>query len=468
MNDGFPPLVLAPPESRPRRKESGRTVPLPSEVLAKRQEIAQILNVKLDKLSRHLKSLSDDERRAIFYKLEHEIAVADPRTTLAGTDLKPIAQPSPEVVYAIPKQESLSKLIQQVDKFATAPIKKQHVPHEWLAHLKDIQEADPKDRLSDDLRKRYSRLTKSTSVICEIEFLSLERGPNQQKKEIESWIADLQQAFAQGVHGHFFEHEMIPPTCRAVIRCTGSMFKRIVEEPEWIERIRSIESRPRFQTFHEILEAFRFQDLAAIPSPPQDAPIVCIVDSGVTAGNPFLEKVVRNNFAKSFLKKDVDNPNDEHGHGSAVASLASYYSLSLAAGAANTPKLWIANARILDKSNQIEDERLFSRILEDVVVFFKEKGVRIFCLAIGDDRKVWGDATRRVLPRKSWVARRIDQLSRKHDVVFVTCTGNIDLKELTDFAKQGNEYPEYLASEAAQLLDPGQAALAITVRAIAP
>ena len=83
----------------------------------------------------------------------------------------------------------------------------------------------------------------------------------------------------------------------------------------------------------------------------------------------------------------------------------SYYSLNLAAGAQTQPRLWIANARILNADNQIEDERLFSRVLEDVVVFYKKKGLRIFCLALGDDRKVWGESTRRALPRKSWVAR---------------------------------------------------------------
>ena len=32
---------------------------------------------------------------------EHEKPV-DPATTLSGTDLKPVAQPTPEIVYAVP------------------------------------------------------------------------------------------------------------------------------------------------------------------------------------------------------------------------------------------------------------------------------------------------------------------------------------------------------------------------------
>ena len=109
--------------------------------------------------------MNEEERRAVFYKLEHEKPV-DPATTLSGTDLKPIAQPTPEIVYAVPRQESLSKLAKKLDDFATGPVKKDHVPNEWLAYLVDIQEADPKDRLSDDMREQYAALAKSKSLIC--------------------------------------------------------------------------------------------------------------------------------------------------------------------------------------------------------------------------------------------------------------------------------------------------------------
>jgi hypothetical protein len=234
------------------------------------------------------------------------------------------------------------------------------------------------------------------------------------------------------------------------------MFKRLVEESEWIQRIRSIESRPQFQTFSEVLEAFRFPNLAPISSPAQDAPVVCIVDSGVTSGNAFLSKVVRTKLSKSFLKKKPDNVNDENGHGSAVASLASYYNLNIASGAENQPRVWIASARILDENNQIEDERLFSKVLEEVVVHFSKKGLRIFCLAVGDVRKVWGDSSRRVLPRKSWVARRIDQLSRQwartsSKAVDITIH---EFQVALSFPGEIRQYVELVARELERLVGP--------------
>lgn len=466
MNDGFPPLQLAAPETHKRRSGKGQFVPLPPEVLARREEIAQVLHVKVSELSTRLKSLSPDQRKAIFYKLEHDAPAA--LANLSGTDLKAIAQPTPDVIYAIPRTDSLDKLTSKIEVFRTDPIVNQHVRNDWLAHLKSISEADPLDRLSADLRERYASLIKQNHVICEIEFLTFVAGKNKQRKELEDWISELQKLFAGGVHGNYFEHELMPPTCRAVIRCSGATFKALVEEPRWIERIRWIESKPKFQTFSEVLQAFRMQDLHPIDSPTADAPVVCIIDSGVNSGNPFLAKVVRDDLSKSFLSKEPDDASDGNGHGSAIASLASYHMLNLAEGAHNQPKVWIANARILNEDNQIEDERLFSRVLDEVVTFYAARGVRIFCLAVGDDRKIWGDTSRKILPRKSWVARRIDQLSRKHDVIFVTCTGNIDLQDVTDFTKKGTTYPNYLSDETCQLLDPGQAALAVTVGSIAP
>lgn len=464
MNEGFPPLQLSAPEERLKRGDKGRNIPLPPEVLARRHEIAAILNVKVQQLSSQLRNLNDSQRKAVFYKLGHEGVLT--QQALVGTKLKVIAQPSADIILAVPTTDNLDALAGKIDAFGSGQITKQHAPSEWLAYLTDIQRADPQDRLADDLRSSYGDLIQSLMVICEIELRSVKQGKNQQKQEIESWLGELQGGFAAGVHGSLFEHEMMLPTCRAVIRCTGAMFRRLVEESEWIERIRWFDSRPQFQTFHEVVENFSVQDLAPLTLPAGDAPTVCIVDSGVTSGNPFLAGVVNEDLSRSFLLDQPNNPNDEHGHGSAVASLAAYYGLNLAQGSENRALVKIANARILDASNQIEEERLFSKILQDVVEYFVPRGIRIFCLAVCDQRLVWGPNSRRTMPRKSWVARRIDQLSRQHDIVFVTCTGNLTRQEVAAFLNDGRDYPHYLSDESAQLLDPGQAALAISVGSV--
>src|SRR5690606_28623385 len=106
-----------------------------------------------------------------------------------------------------------------------------------------------------------------------------------------------------------------------------------------------------------------FEKLGPITPPNADAPVICVIDSGISSGNPFLQPVTREELLKSFLTGAPENPSDENGHGSGVASLAAYYALKLAEGEENIGRAWIAGARILDAGNQIEEKRLLSKII---------------------------------------------------------------------------------------------------------
>lgn len=148
-------------------------------------------------------------------------------------------------------------------------------------------------------------------------------------------------------------------------------------------------------------------------------------------------------------------------------------------GGTNSAAAFIASARITNDDGELdtpyEDDdgvhrvlqaRLLSNVLKDVVNHFRPLGVRIFVLSFNIVGHIWSQATRRLVPRNSWVARTIDQLSREHDVVFVTITGNISPADVKDLLAD-RRYPDYLRNPVAKLLDPGHAALAVTVGSIA-
>lgn len=468
MNNEFPPKQLAPPQIERRRPDKPSRQPLAPELLAKRGEIARILGLKIDGLNKLYSRLTNEQRKAIFLKITHEGTIT--KDTFAGTGLKPLIDRSDRVTLVVPKDENLERLDEKIKKFATeAPTDAGFVPGQDFARFENIELGDPNDRLSDELFAEYETLCKSNWVICEIEIISLHQGPKQQRAELEQIRQALHAAFSSGVHGTLFEHqEHGDGCCRAVIRCTGKMFKRLVEETQWQRAISWFEPKPRFETFHTVWHNFAFDRLQPIQSPPGDAPTVCIVDSGVSAGNPFLEPVARIDLLKSFLKNSPDQPFDENGHGSGVASLAAYYALNLEEGAENTPKCWIASARILGADNQVEPERLFGKVLEEVVATFQPLGVRIFNLSVADLAKGWNQESKRTQPRSSWTARTIDRLSREFDVVFVVATGNLHPNDIRHSIQAGNDYPNYLLARDSRILDPGQAALAISVGSIAP
>lgn len=465
MNTEFPPLRIPAPQVADRRKEKPRPIPIKPERLQRRQEIARRLVDQINPLSQSLHQMTDAERKAVFYKLEHEAPV-----DLAGTDLKALAEHSEHFTLAIPKKDNLEKLAGKIEAFGTGELKKGHAPNEQLAdRIIKIVRGDPKDRLSQALFEQYDQLVQQDWVICEIEMVSLAQGNTKQRKELQQVRHALQQAFGSaGANGNFFEHEESGGSCRAVIRCTGRLLKALVEGPDWLTRISWFDARPRFETFFTVLQDFSVDALGATSGPSESAPAVCIVDSGVTSGNPFLTPVARTDLLKSFLRKAPTQPADEHGHGSGVASLAAYYVLNLDHGATNSGKIWIASARVLDANNEVEEERLFSKVLAEVVDTFVPLGIRIFNLSVNVINRKWNAEAKRTIPRRSWIARTIDRLSRERDIVFVVSTGNIFKDEVRSYIAGGTLYPAFFADEEAAILDPAQAALALTVGSISP
>lgn len=465
MNEEYPPIQFSPPQVAERRRERPRLVPVSQEEIARRAEVVRRLKEQITPLSERLRSLSEDERRAVFFKLEHESPVP-----LVGTGLKKISEPSARVTLAIPTSDNLDKLSARLDSYEqSVPSEGGFLPNATLANrLQSIAEAAPTDRLSGELLEQYNDLIRQDWVICEIEMLSVARGERQRREELRAIRHELMNAFRSRTRGDIFEHEEIKGTARAVIRCTGELFRELVEGPAWQRRITWFEGRPSFESFYVTNEQFSIERLGRFISPPADAPVVCVIDSGVTPGNAFLQPVIKERLSRSFLKRATDNPHDQIGHGSGVGSLVAYYALNMAEGGENQASVWIASARILNELNTIEDERLFSAVVREVVQHFVPLGIKIFNLSVNDFNLSWNQNAKRTTPRRSWTARAIDQISHEYDVVFVVSTGNLMIVEVNDLLRSGKTYPAYLSDEDASVRDPGQAALALTVGSVVP
>jgi hypothetical protein len=464
MNQDFPLFSLTQPQTAQRRSAKSSFVPLPAEKIEQRQEKANNLRRQAQAISRKLQEMSPDERKTVLIKLEHEKKIS-----LIGTDLKPISESS-HFTLAVPRTEKLDNLEKKIEIFGEGELKKGQPDHPFLAYLNTIKQASPKDRLCQIFFEQYDELIQRDWMICEIEMMSLEKGAKQQIQELQKIREEISNLFQNRIKGWLFEHEEIKGTCRAVIKCKGKIFQELVEGQKWQTKIVYFDARPQFETFDQTFKNFQVQNLGEFISPPQDAPMVCIVDSGVTIGNPFLKPVVREDLIRSYLKaeSDKDNPYDEYGHGSGVASLVSYYALNLYPNAENQGKVWIASARLLNKENEIEDERLFSMILKDIVQDFNLLNIKIFNLSVQFTNRKWYEEAKRTVPRRSWIARTIDKLSREYDVIFVTITGNISNRDVKHYHEDGSPYPKYFRDDESSIYDPGQAALAITVGSIAP
>ena len=199
------------------------------------------------------------------------------------------------------------------------------------------------------------------------------------------------------------------------------------------------------------------QDLDESPAPPEDAPGIVVLDSGLVAGHPILAPAVGD--AQSFLSGRSDT--DEHGHGTFVSGIALYDNVAeCVRNRRFVPELRLFSGRILDDRNEGDPRFVENQVDEAVRYFVENYNCRIFNISYGDRNKPYQGR------HVSGLAVTLDALSQELDVLFVVPTGNYtgDDDGPSDWRA---EYPHYLTGETSTLLDPAPALNALTVGSLA-
>jgi hypothetical protein len=221
--------------------------------------------------------------------------------------------------------------------------------------------------------------------------------------------------------------------------------------------IRIVDLPPKFGLEPQLF-ACDIQDIGDVSAPPEGTPIVSVLDSGIVAGHPLIGPALGD--AQGFI-----NPNrsehDDNGHGTRVAGIALYGDIEECARSKSfIPQLRLVSGKILDE-NAEGDPRLIENIIDEAVRYFHDAyGCRIFNISFGDQNKPYLGGHLKGL------AYTLDQLSRELNILFVVPTGNFLGVDgfPTDWK---NDYPDYLFSEHARLLDPAPALNVLTVGSVA-
>ncbi|MDA8335046.1 MAG: S8 family peptidase [Peptococcaceae bacterium] len=219
--------------------------------------------------------------------------------------------------------------------------------------------------------------------------------------------------------------------------------------------VRMIDLPPLYQL--EVGLAHRsLRDLPQIPLLEGSAPGIAVLDSGLNTNHPLLGPAVGD--AQSFLAGL--GPEDENGHGTMVAGLALYGDVEehLRAGRF-TPGLRLFSGRITDASNY-SPGFLENHVIDAVDYFSTHYGCRVFNLSIGDVNKPYKGGHVRGL------AAVLDVLARRYNVLFVVSAGNF-------WGADGcpgdwrADYPHYLLTGEARIIDPAPALNVLTVGSLA-
>jgi len=189
------------------------------------------------------------------------------------------------------------------------------------------------------------------------------------------------------------------------------------------------------------------------PPPPDKAPGVCILDSGLTTAHPLLAAAIGD--ARGYVEPDMEpHDNESKGHGTFVGGLALYGDIAECIRKSKfIPSLRLFSAKIF-KDDDSDDTQFVEKALEKAVrEFHDEYGCRIFNLSYGDLNKIYDGRHLKGL------AYTLDLLSRELGVLFIVPTGN--LEDIPENAKE--LWPHYLYDESCRLLDPAPSLNAITV-----
>lgn len=236
------------------------------------------------------------------------------------------------------------------------------------------------------------------------------------------------------------------------VRCTATVANRLLHHRD----VRTVDLPPRLGLEQSLLHV-DVQGLEDVPAPPDSAPGIVVLDSGLAAGHPMLAPAVGD--AQTYL--DGTTPADEHGHGTMVAGIALYGDV---AGCVRDrrfiPSLRLFSGRVLDDQNEGQPRLIHNQVASAVRYFVEQYGCRVFNLSYGDHNKPY---QKRHL---TGLAVTLDALSRDLEVLFVVPTGNFkgDQDGPADWRA---EYPAYLNNDRAPLLDPAPAFNALTVGSLA-
>ena len=457
--------ILPPPKELQRRPGKSQFAPPPTR---DRADQAELVRGGIQTIQSVVAALTPEQKRAVYVKLESGPGHALQESDLQKVGLIPIRQNGRQVTVALATDTNLTAFEQRVDQYETSVVPTGKYPRHatLIANLEQAPAILPiEDRTSDSFQSERAGLVKKTWANVKLEISPLspkDESPQALKKALDEAFSKLTKAFGQGVQGQVFDHiyDGSDRTITLNVRIQGKLLDTMLKSSDW-SFITWFDTLPRFKTLSEELRDFEIKG-KTILAPPQQAPIICVIDTGLLAANALLKPAIAPRMEKSFNSNAPNSTTDGVNHGTGVAGLAIYHDLSGKLAATTfSPTAWIANARILDDTDSLGEGQLFAKVLEDAIRHFHKLGCRIFNLSVCDRDKPYH-------PRNPLdVAEMVDTLASELDVLIIVSTGNLLLDDINHHHTNGTKYPDFLRLPASRILDPAQAVNAITVGSVA-
>lgn len=308
----------------------------------------------------------------------------------------------------------------------------------------------PEDRISDRLA---AELDVDEPLLFDVECWFVPDG-----EKLDEWLAEIR-TYLEELDGEWLDQFVSSRAGVAVARCRGPV--AAVRGVAELDQVAVVDRVPQPRITHADLAALQDIGDLTVAAPDSDAPVVGIIDSGIRAGHPLLEPAVAEGTA--LHDEFAGQGEDELGHGTRVAGIVLYGDVQAAAKARRfEPPFWLASVRVLDGTGYVPEAASFLRVISDAVEHLAEVWeAKVINISIGDSDSPYSGG------KSTPVAAALDSLARRFDLVIVVSAGNLSLGDLQPHEQTASKYPIYLAQKGCEVLDPAQAALALTVGAVA-
>jgi hypothetical protein len=439
MAQGHPHLRIEREEPVTERRPGGRRFPAaPADPIAHGEALRQGLHAAKERTAADIGGF--DERRLFRFSVEKGF---DPEDLLKiSPEIEFVSQEGDEVVVAFVSDAALESFEARLSSLVHG----EKVPYKQvLFALKGFDGWSADDRKGWALRRQG--FPEAAQFSLDVELWPIEQRSDERERlwrAFEAWLKlNAIESLDKVIQAGLILYR---------VNCTRDQAELLLHHRD----VRTVDLPPRYGLDLQLL-AMDIQEIAPPRPPPDNAPGIAILDSGLATGHPLLAPAVGD--AQSFLPGH--DASDEHGHGTHVAGLALYGDVDEAARSRRfLPELRLFSGRILDARNENETGFVENQIDEAVRYFHGGYGCRVFNLSFGDRNKPYDGRHVRGL------AFTLDRLSRELGVLFVVSAGNV-LADQQDGLAWKNNYPDYLAADEWTIVDPATALNVLTVGSLA-
>ena len=360
--------------------------------------------------------------------------------TIPGVEI--VSQEDESIVLAFATDEGLNAF---ESRLVTLAREGTVTRKELLYAIEDFDHWTPEDRTGNALREHG--FPAQSPFTLDIELWPQERQDRRQAM-VRIFLAWLQELRVEKL-----DDLQQPSLVMLRVRCNHDQAERLLRHRD----VRTVDLPPRLGVAVELLRT-DINEIPAIDSPPADAPAIAVLDSGLTSGHPLLGRAVGD--AQGYLEPHRSaNDAVPHWHGTFVGGLALYGDVHGALQQRQfVPQLRLFSGKVFEDNDQDQTEFVEKAVEEAVRDLHGQYGCRVFNLSYGDLNKVYDGRHVRGL------AYTLDRLTRELGVLFVVPSGNLQLNQLPQDARE--QYPHYLFGEHARLLDPATALNVLTVGGI--